>query len=240
MPSGVYKRTKEHGRKISVAGKAYYKSHPERKKGKNNPHSYFGTKTGLCLKECLYQIFEQNEQRHLPDKLLQKQLLKEFPTSRTVHNISINEFRGVYNQGLFGLPKTISKCYGQDGTVRTAKEETQRKMSVTAKMLWPEQQKRLQTKKARRKKSKAAKKNWQDPKYAKKVFAHKSPNKSELKLQTILNKLFPKEYKFVGNGQVVLGGKLPDFINVNGQKKIIEMFGTFYHSKKFTGKPLAQ
>ena len=45
------------------------------------------------------------------------------------------------------------------------------------------------------------------------------PNKPEKLLRRLLNKCLPNEYKFVGNGKVILGGFNPDFINVNGKKK---------------------
>jgi len=54
------------------------------------------------------------------------------------------------------------------------------------------------------------------------------PNKAEEQLI----KLFKDHglpYKFVGDGQVVLGGKCPDFINYNGGKQIIELFGDYWH-----------
>lgn len=50
-----------------------------------------------------------------------------------------------------------------------------------------------------------------------------------------MNRLFPNEYRFVGDGSFWIGGKNPDFINVNGQKKIIEMFGDYWHSREVTG-----
>ena len=34
----------------------------------------------------------------------------------------------------------------------------------------------------------------------------------------------------MGNGRVILGGKNPDFINVNGKKLIIELFGKYWHT----------
>lgn len=37
-------------------------------------------------------------------------------------------------------------------------------------------------------------------------------------------------YKYVGNGQFILGGKCPDFINVDGEKQVIEVFGTYWHA----------
>lgn len=42
----------------------------------------------------------------------------------------------------------------------------------------------------------------------------------------------PKEYKFTGDGGIILGGFNPDFINCNGQKKIIELYGDYWHNKK--------
>lgn len=59
--------------------------------------------------------------------------------------------------------------------------------------------------------------------------SHKKPNKIEIQLQFLLDKILPGEYKFVGDGTVVIGGKCPDFINTNGQKKIIELFGDYWH-----------
>jgi len=61
------------------------------------------------------------------------------------------------------------------------------------------------------------------------------PTKTEKTLNKILCKLLPKEYQYVGDGEVIIGRRNPDFMNVNGQKKIIEMFGNYWHSRKFTG-----
>lgn len=56
-----------------------------------------------------------------------------------------------------------------------------------------------------------------------------SPTKPERQISKLLNKLYPKEWKFVGDGAVIIAGKNPDFINVNGQKKIIECWGDYWH-----------
>jgi len=48
-------------------------------------------------------------------------------------------------------------------------------------------------------------------------------------LSDLLDKMYPGEWKFVGNGQVIIDGKCPDFININGQKKIIEFYGERWH-----------
>lgn len=77
--------------------------------------------------------------------------------------------------------------------------------------------------------SESHKKLWENPEHAKKCLCINSPNKGELRLLEILNFLYPREWKFVGDGQVVIAGKCPDFINVNGQKKIIELYGEHWH-----------
>jgi G:T-mismatch repair DNA endonuclease (very short patch repair protein) len=60
------------------------------------------------------------------------------------------------------------------------------------------------------------------------------PNKTENAIVDILNELYPDDWKYVGDGEVVLGGKNPDIINCNGRKAIIEVNGTYWHSKANT------
>jgi len=84
----------------------------------------------------------------------------------------------------------------------------------------------------------ASKLKWENVKYRdiiiKKIIkALKiTPNKPEKILIGILNKTLPNEYKYVGDGKVIIGGFNPDFINVNSQKKIIELYGDYWHSRK--------
>lgn len=58
----------------------------------------------------------------------------------------------------------------------------------------------------------------------------KIKNKPETLLETLLQKLFPNEYKFVGDGKVLIDFFNPDFVNCNGQKKIIELYGDYWHN----------
>ena len=55
------------------------------------------------------------------------------------------------------------------------------------------------------------------------------PNKAEQSLGHILQSICPGEYKYVGDFSFILGGKNPDFMNVNGKKKLIELFGDYWH-----------
>lgn len=55
-----------------------------------------------------------------------------------------------------------------------------------------------------------------------------SPNKPEQKLIAIIEaERLP--FKYVGGGEFILGGKCPDFLNIDGKKQLIELFGTYWH-----------
>lgn len=55
-----------------------------------------------------------------------------------------------------------------------------------------------------------------------------TPNKSESKLINLF-KENSLPFKYVGNGEVFLGNRNPDFINTNGKKQVIELLGTYWH-----------
>lgn len=79
----------------------------------------------------------------------------------------------------------------------------------------------------------ASLKLWQDPEWVRQMMLARQakPNKLEQRLIKILAEHFP-EYKYNGDFSqgVLLGGLTPDFVNVNGKKKVIELFGTFFHT----------
>ncbi len=144
-------------------------------------------------------------------------------------------------------------CYGKDRVNKKCKphsEETKRKIGLanTGKHHSEEAKEKIgillkgktNSIETKKRKSKALKKLWQNLKYKEKqlksMYASMNlkPNKPERRLRNRLNHLFPGEYKYVGNGKVWIGGKCPDFININGQKKIIEMFGDYWHGRKRT------
>ena len=82
-----------------------------------------------------------------------------------------------------------------------------------------------------RKLSLAQKRLWATPEFVKEQFKRRSvkPNGAERKLGALLQELYPNEWQYVGDGQVVIGTYSPDFINRNGQKKLIELFGEYWH-----------
>jgi len=56
------------------------------------------------------------------------------------------------------------------------------------------------------------------------------PNKAEGVFDNFLQEWCPNEWLYNGNGQhLVLGGKIPDWININGRKAFIELYGDYWH-----------
>ena len=78
--------------------------------------------------------------------------------------------------------------------------------------------------------------HWEDPEFVKKMFIawNKSPNKLEKFVDAILQKNFPNEWKYNGDFScgISIGGMIPDFVNINGKKTIIEVFGDVFHDEK--------
>lgn len=56
----------------------------------------------------------------------------------------------------------------------------------------------------------------------------KRPTKPEQKFIDMTKK-YNLPYKYVGDGEFILGGRCPDFLNYNGEKKVIEIFGRVFH-----------
>ena len=113
------------------------------------------------------------------------------------------------------------------GTVRS--EETRKKISkgISALSL-----KRNPSLEAREKMSAKRRLRWHsDPEYAQRMFRaiHRKPTAPELELDNLLQSLCPGDWKYVGDGSFVLGGKCPDFVNTNGGKAVIELFGNYWH-----------
>lgn len=79
---------------------------------------------------------------------------------------------------------------------------------------------------------------WQRPDYREnKVLAwsraqHKKPNLPETRLLEIIGRYFPNEWKYTGDGSLVIGGYIPDFTNCNGRKELIEVFGDYWHKRQ--------
>ncbi len=78
--------------------------------------------------------------------------------------------------------------------------------------------------------SQKKKTNWKTSQYIKSQMKARGVkcNKKEQYLKTVLHKIFPNTYRFVGDGKVIIGTKCPDFIR-RDNKKIIELYGDYWH-----------
>lgn len=80
----------------------------------------------------------------------------------------------------------------------------------------------------------ARKKKWKDPMYKAKrlgqMMKHMKPNRPENKVVEVCEK-FGLPYKFIGNGALIIGGFNPDFVNIEGKKLLIEVFGVYWHKR---------
>jgi len=57
-------------------------------------------------------------------------------------------------------------------------------------------------------------------------------NNCEKIIEKLLNEILPEQYKYVGQGNFWVERFNPDFININGQKKIIEHYGDYWHNRE--------
>jgi very-short-patch-repair endonuclease len=79
---------------------------------------------------------------------------------------------------------------------------------------------------------------WQDPNFVMKVqMGYHKKTRPEQQIDTLLQQLYPNEFAYNGrfDCEIMIGGLVPDFPNVNGQKKVIEVFGSFRFKNKNGG-----
>lgn len=117
------------------------------------------------------------------------------------------------NKGRDSWNKGLIKCYTK---------ETLEKMSI-AKLNMSEE--------IRQKISNSVKRLWKDKEYITKICKGRAirPNKPETIVLDLLNNFYPNEWRYTGDFSFMINGKNPDFVNCNGQKKIIELFGNYFH-----------
>lgn len=140
---------------------------------------------------------------------------------------------------------------------RIMSEETKRKVGAASKAMWmdPEFRKRRRmggwklSEETRRRMSKARagvkkgpisearrrdiinimRAKWQDPKYVRmQMQARNRTNINKLE-SGLLGILEPLGFSFVGGGQLIVGGRCPDFWD--GGNRLIEVYGNYWHPK---------
>lgn len=185
--------------------------HAERKGKKQSPES--NVKRSVTLKErCKYQHHSLKEKFF--DKLVENLSLRGFKLECTLEN-----YNGVTRERYL---VACNKC----GNKFKASFDNGNSRKFNCKVCNPYRHGQYQ----RKKMSNAHKKLWKDPVYATKQMKAQgvSPNKQELFLNNLLQKWFPNEWKFVGDGKMWINGKCPDFIHKE-KKLLIEYFGEHWH-----------
>jgi intein/homing endonuclease len=94
----------------------------------------------------------------------------------------------------------------------------------------PINQKYCNTIEARKKKSLSQKNNFKDPEFCKRwgKLHHVKPSGLEVRYMSMLDEWFPELWEYVGNFELMIDGKNPDF-RLKDSNKIIELNGTYWH-----------
>lgn len=89
--------------------------------------------------------------------------------------------------------------------------------------------------------SRLSKQRWQNKEYREKTIKStlralfKRPTSLEQQLIDLIQ-THDLPYKYVGDGSFLIGYKNPDFININGEKKLIEVGNVFHHQGDYIEK----
>lgn len=142
-----------------------------------------------------------------------KRAISKAHTGKTVSE----ETRRLLSEANMG--KTLSEEHKrallEANTGRPCSEETKQRISASRKLWWenlPQEEKDEHV----RKNSQAC---------------VQSPSEPERMVEMYLEEHFPGEWLYNGDGKAgfVIGGKVPDFVNVNGRKAVVEVFGEYWH-----------
>lgn len=69
-----------------------------------------------------------------------------------------------------------------------------------------------------------------EPGYLKRILSRRPPSNEETAFMAFLAD-HGFSYQYVGDGSLVIGGRNPDFLSADGQKRLIELWGDCYHQQ---------
>jgi len=166
------------------------------------------------------ELFGEEKAKELKEKCRLRFLGKSY--EELYGKDKANQLKNNTSERLLG--KTHIDLYGEERA-----NEISKKMSDRKKEHWKDLKCSYNSEEFRNKKSIEATEKWNDLDYVKKIqkSLHNSPNKPEQFLINLMDEL-EIDYKFVGNWDLNLNGRNPDFVNFK-KKKLIEHFGVYYH-----------
>lgn len=207
--------TEEHKRKISETKKGKKLSEEHKKK----------------MSEGLKKIYKNKKQHSFEKPLPIEHKLKIAATLKRKYSGENNPskrpaVRKKISEALKGKPKS---------------EESKRKMGKAQRTRFKDIRNhpmygKHHSEEVKKKMSLFQKSNWQDPIFIQKMIksSHRKPNKKEIYLNSLIQKTIPNTFKYNGNFEcgISVNRMIPDFVNVNGQKQVIELFGDYWHDDK--------
>jgi len=145
-------------------------------------------------------------------------------SAETIEKLRVSHLGKISNRaGVPHSPESIEKMRLRK-IGKKASEETKRKRSNSLRG-------HVVSKETRAKLSKTHTELWKAPGHASKMGKawRICPNKPETLVLGLLEEGFPGQWKYTGDFSFTINGKAPDFTNCNGQKKVIEVFGDYWH-----------
>lgn len=136
------------------------------------------------------------------------------------------------------LTDELRKIYSTAKKGYKTPEEVKEKIRQKSLKMWQSGKYRKLIKK---KFKESAQKRWANKEYKEKMIEVmlagliKRPTSLEKQMINIITK-YNLPYKYVGNGSFLIGYKNPDFININGEKKLIEVGNIFHHQGNYVQK----
>ena len=160
-----------------------------------------------------------------------------------ISRISWNKGKGGYKLKPFSLKHIERLSLAHEGQIPWNKDvhmwtNREHPRGMLGKTAWNKDKKGIHLSPKTEFTSEKAKVMWQNPEYRNKIIRNtmkaqnKKPNKKEHQLNELLQKYFPNEFKYTGDGVNIIYGLCPDFTNCNSKKKLIELFGDYWHNDK--------
>jgi hypothetical protein len=119
------------------------------------------------------------------------------------------------------------------GRKHTAESKQKMSQSHKGKNIWSRGSKASEE--TRKRIGEASKRHWQNAEYRDKVIQgvirgnHQRPTKPERRIIGIIAR-YNLPFKYTGNGSFIIHGVNPDFVNCNGAKVVLEIFGDHWHN----------
>lgn len=234
MPAGIYVRTEEHNQHISEAlrGNPKLMGHIPWNKGlsaKNDKRIENGVRALL--------VSARSEKgRKRSGAMGRKYWLRFWGGMSEEEKAEFIEQKAVRIRATRGKPDAVAKQTA--GMLRAYEKNPELRVrhSEAMKELYKDKEYKANHLERMRHMFAGRQRSWDDPdrreRRVRAWFASlaRKPSDIEQRLIDIIER-FNLPYKYVGNGEFLLGGKNPDFLNVNGHKKLIEMFGDMWHKR---------